>query len=75
MSGVYSTNRNQEFIQDFSRKTSREESTCEIRRTWNDNIKMNLIEIECEGMDRIQLVQNNAQYRRFVNTVMNPRAS
>jgi len=28
------------------------------RRRWEDNIKMDLQEVECEGMDWIELAQN-----------------
>jgi hypothetical protein len=38
-----------------------------------DNIKMDLSEIGCEGMDRIDLAQDGDQWRAFVNTVMNLR--
>jgi hypothetical protein len=41
------------------------------RRKWEDNIKMDLIEIEYGGMDWIDLAQDRAQLRALVNTVMN----
>jgi hypothetical protein len=43
------------------------------RRRWVDNIKMNLIEIEWEGMDWIYLAQDRGQWRAFVKTIMNLR--
>jgi hypothetical protein len=42
------------------------------RRRWVDNIKMNLREIEWDGMD-LELAQDRDQWRALVNTVMNFR--
>jgi hypothetical protein len=44
------------------------------RRRWVDNIKIDLREIEWDGMDCIDLVQDRNQRRALVNTVMNLRA-
>jgi hypothetical protein len=41
------------------------------RRRWVDNIKMDLREIEGDGMDWIDLVHDRDQWRALVNTVMN----
>jgi hypothetical protein len=41
------------------------------RRRRVDNIKMDLREIEWDGIDWIYLVQNRDQWRALVNTVMN----
>jgi hypothetical protein len=43
------------------------------RRRWVDNIKMDLREIEWDGMDWIDLAQDRDQWRAIVNTVMNLR--
>jgi hypothetical protein len=43
------------------------------RRTWVDNIKMNLRDIGWGGMDWINLAQDRDQWRTLVNTVMNLR--
>jgi hypothetical protein len=43
------------------------------RGRWVDNIKMDLREIEWDGMDWIDLVQDRDQWRTLVNTVMNFR--
>jgi hypothetical protein len=43
------------------------------RRRWEDNIKMDLREIRCGGMDRIDMTQDRALWRALVNTVMNLR--
>jgi hypothetical protein len=43
------------------------------RRRWEDNIKMNLQEVGCGGMDWIELDQDRDMWRAFVNPVMNLR--
>jgi hypothetical protein len=43
------------------------------RRRWADNIKMDLIEIEWDGMDWIYLALDRGQWRPLVNTIMNLR--
>ena len=43
------------------------------RRRWVDNIKMDLEEVGCEGMDWIELAQNRDTWRALVNAVMNLR--
>jgi hypothetical protein len=43
------------------------------RRRWVDNIKMDLEEIEWDGMDWIELAQNRDQWRTLVNAVMSLR--
>jgi hypothetical protein len=43
------------------------------RRRWVDNIKMDLRETGCDGMDWIELAQDRDQWRALVNTVMNLR--
>jgi hypothetical protein len=43
------------------------------RRRWVDNIKMDLREIEWDGMDWFELAQDRDQWRALVNTVMNLR--
>jgi hypothetical protein len=45
-----------------------------LRRRRMDNIKMDLREIEWDGMDWIDLAQDRDQWRALVNTVMNLRA-
>ena len=41
------------------------------RRRWEDNIKMNLQEVGCGGMDCIELAQDRDRWRVLVNAVMN----
>jgi len=40
------------------------------RRRWEDNIKMDLQELECGGMDWIELAQDRDRWRALVNAVM-----
>jgi len=50
----------------------RERDNFEVtRHRWEDNIKMDLQELECEGMDWIEQAQDMDGWRAFVNTVMN----
>ena len=41
-----------------------------LRRRWEDNIKMDLQELECGGMDWIELAQDRERWRAIVNGVM-----
>jgi hypothetical protein len=41
------------------------------RCRWEDNIKMDLQEVGCGGMDWILLVQDRDRWWAFVNAVMN----
>jgi hypothetical protein len=43
------------------------------RRRWEDNIKMDLQEVGCGGMDWIELAQHRDRWRACVNAVMNLR--
>jgi hypothetical protein len=43
------------------------------RRTWVDNIKIDLREREWDGMDWIDLAQDRDQWRALMNTVMKLR--
>ena len=43
------------------------------RLRWKDNIKINLQEVGCEGMDWIELAQDRDILRALVNAVMNFR--
>jgi hypothetical protein len=39
-------------------------------RRWEDNIKMDLQEVGCEGMDRIDLAEDKDSWRALVNAIM-----
>jgi hypothetical protein len=41
------------------------------RRRWEDNIKMDIQEVECGGMDWIELTQDRGSWRALVKAVMN----
>ena len=41
------------------------------RRRWEDNIKMDLQEVGCGGMDWIELAQDGDRWQALVNAVMN----
>ena len=43
------------------------------RLRWVDNIRMDLKELGCGGMDWIELAQDRERWRALVNTVMNLR--
>jgi hypothetical protein len=43
------------------------------RRTWVDNIKMDLSEIGWDEVDWIEMAQDRDQWRALVNTVLNVR--
>jgi hypothetical protein len=43
------------------------------RRKWEDNIRMNLQEVGCVGMDWIGLSQDRDGWRAVVNAGTNPR--
>jgi len=43
------------------------------RHRWEDNIKMDVQEVGCRGMDWIELAQDRNSWRALVNAVMNLR--
>jgi len=44
-------------------------------RRWEENIKMELQEVGCGGMDWIELAQDRDRWRTLVNAVMNLRVT
>ena len=45
------------------------------KRRWKDNIKMDLQEVVCGGMDWIGMAQDMDRWRALLNAVMNLRVS
>jgi len=45
-----------------------------LSRKWEDNIKIDLQEVGCGGMDWIKLVQGTNRWRALVNAVVNSRS-
>jgi hypothetical protein len=43
------------------------------RHIWEDNIKKDLKEVTCRGIDQIDLAQDEDRWRELVNAVMNLR--
>jgi len=42
-------------------------------RRWGDNIKMDLLEVRCGGLDSIELAEDRDTCRTLVNVIMNLR--
>jgi len=42
-----------------------------LRLRWDDNIKMDLQELECGGMDWIELARDRDRWQARVNAIMN----
>ena len=52
-------------------KPERKRPLGRTKRTWEDNIKMDLQKGECAGMDWIELAQDTNRWRALANAVMN----
>jgi hypothetical protein len=42
-----------------------------LRHRWDDNIKLNLQEVGCGGMDWIDVAQDRDRWRGLVNMIVN----
>jgi hypothetical protein len=57
----------------FGGETRGKEITGKPKCRWEDNIKMDLQEVGCGGMDWIELAQDRDSWRVLVNAVINLR--
>ena len=55
------------------RKPGGERSQGRPRRRWKDNIKMDLQEVGCGGIDWMELAQDRGRWRALMNAAMNLR--
>ena len=55
------------------RKSEGKEPHGRPERRWEDNIKMDIREVGCGGMDWMELAQARDRWRALVNAIMNLR--
>jgi len=58
---------------DLARKPEGKRSLGRQRSGWDDNIKIDFLEVGCGGMDWIDLSQDKDRWRALVNAVMKLR--
>ena len=76
MSGACSTYGGEKMrIQGFGGGPQAKRSLWRRRLRWDDNMKMDLQELGCAGMDWIELAQVRDRWRVLANAVMNRRIS
>jgi hypothetical protein len=62
-------------VQGFDGETSGKELSGRPRCRWEENIRMEIQEVECGGMDCIELAQDRESWQSVVNAVMNLRVT
>jgi len=70
---VARTGKRRDVYRDFLGKREEQRPLGRPKITWEDNIKVNLQEMGCGGMDWIELAQDKDRWRALVNAVMNLR--
>ena len=60
-------------VRGFGGESWGKESLGRPRCRWEDNIKTDLQEVGCGGINWIELAQDRSRWRAFVNAVMNLR--
>jgi hypothetical protein len=60
-------------IRDFGGKPEGKRQLGRPRGRWKDHIKMDLQELDCEGMDWIDLAEDRDRWRALANAIMNLR--
>jgi hypothetical protein len=74
MGGACSAERAEDWcIEGFGGKTWGKETTWELGRRWEDNIKIDIQEVGCGFKDWVELSQDRDRWRSLVNKVMNLR--
>jgi hypothetical protein len=74
MDTAYSTNgKKRNEVRILVGKTEGKRPLGRTRRRWKDNVKIDIRDIEWDGMDWIDLVQDRDKWRALVNVVMNFR--
>jgi len=76
MGGVCSTYGGEKSrIQGFGGETEGKRPFGRPRSKWEENIKMNLQEVGCGGMDYVDVAQDRDRWRALLNAIMNLRVS